>query len=218
MQLLSVNIGLPRVLEGTSKRRPTGIFKLPVERAVQITANGLDGDAVCDTRHHGGVDQAVYVYGVADYDWWAQALGRHLAPGTFGENLTITGLESSRIRVGDRFRIQSVVLEATAPRIPCGTLARRMSDRWFIDHFRNAERPGVYCRVIAPGFVEPGNTVDFEPYAGETITIIEMFRAFYEPNPDEPTLRRHLAAPIGIRDRAHIEEQLSQLLKTNSSN
>jgi MOSC domain-containing protein YiiM len=186
-----------------------------VDRSVPITVDGLDGDAVCDTRHHGGVDQAVYVYGLPDYEWWASALGRQLAPGTLGENLTITELESSRIRVGDRFHIRNVVLEVTAPRIPCGTLARRMKDNFFAEHFRRAERPGFYCRVIKAGEVEAGDTVDFKPYAAETITIIEMFRAFYSPDLDEPTLRSHLAAPIDIRTRVEKEAQLSKLLQPN---
>jgi MOSC domain-containing protein YiiM len=70
-----------------------------------------------------------------------------------------------------------------------------MNDSAFINQFRSAERPGFYCRVITPGHVEAADPVDFEPYAGNTVTIIEMFRAFYLSNPDEATLQRHLAAP-----------------------
>jgi MOSC domain-containing protein YiiM len=113
--------------------------------------------------------------------------------------------------VGDRFHIGKVLLEVTAPRIPCGTLARRMNDREFVTRFREAERPGVYCRVIEPGYVRAGDEVVLKPYPGETVTILEVFRVFYESDPDLKTLQRHLAAPIAIRDRLHKQRQLEKL-------
>ena len=211
MHLLSVNIGRPQLLDTGSTPRRTGIYKGLAQGAVEITSDGVLGDAVCDTRHHGGVDQAVYVYGVPDYEWWERTLCRKLEPGTFGENLTIGGLESAKTSVGDRFHVGDVVLEITAPRIPCGTLARRMNDKEFAARFRAAERPGAYCRVIEPGYVRAGDDVVFKPYSGETITIIEMFRVFYDSDVDAETLRRHLAAPIAIRDRIEKRRRLEKL-------
>src|SRR5262245_6324727 len=99
MKLLSVNVG--RAEQGISTGE-TGINKLPVHGSVAVSGAGLEGDVVCDTKHHGGPDQAVYVYGAPDYDWWMEALGRDLSYGAFGENLTIGGLESAGIRIGDR--------------------------------------------------------------------------------------------------------------------
>ena len=61
MHVVSVNVGRPHLLQMSSGTRQTGIYKEPVQGAVEITAEGIVGDAVCDTRHHGGVDQAVYV-------------------------------------------------------------------------------------------------------------------------------------------------------------
>jgi MOSC domain-containing protein YiiM len=87
----------------------------------------------------------VYVYGTPDYAWWSETLGRELAPGTFGENLTVSGLESAGLRIGDRLQIGTVGCRVTAPRIPCVTLAVRMEDPAFVKRFRQAERPGVYC-------------------------------------------------------------------------
>ena len=144
MQLISINIGRTQAIQGAKASGTTGIYKLPVE-AAQITAEGLADDAICDRENHGGVDQAVYVYGTPDYAWWSAELGRALAPGTFGENLTITDLASARLNVGDRLRIGAVVLEVTAPRIPCVTLATRMGDPAFVKRFRHAERPGLYA-------------------------------------------------------------------------
>ena len=84
--------------------------------------------------------------------------------------------------------------------------------------FRQAERFGLYCRVLQSGSLQVGNPVTYTPYTGETITALEMFRNFYAPDPSEATLRRHLAAPIAIRDRVEKEARLQELLaqKTRS--
>ena len=215
MQLISINIGRAQPIQRAKSSGTTGIYKLPVG-AAQITAEGLSDDAICDRENHGGVDQAVYVYGTPDYAWWSAELGRVLAPGTFGENLTIADLESARLNVGDRLRIGDVVLEVTAPRIPCATLAARMGDPAFVKRFRHAERPGLYCRVIRAGAVRVGQPVALEQYTGATIAAIEMFRSFYAGELDEATLRRHLAAPIAIRDRSEKQERLEKLLARNA--
>ncbi|ADI13390.1 MOSC domain-containing protein [Truepera radiovictrix] len=209
MQLLSVNVGQARAIVAKSGR--SGIFKRATTERVRVTRDGLLGDTICDTENHGGPDQAVYLYGAPDYAWWSEQLGRTLAPGTFGENLTVSGLESATLQVGDRFRVGEVVLEVTAPRIPCVTLAVRMGDPAFVKRFRHAERPGVYCRVLHEGDVWAGAEVRLEPYTGATVGVLELFRDFFRPERDEKTLRRHLAAPIASRDRAAKEAALAAL-------
>ncbi len=190
----------------------TGIFKEPVAEA-EVSFLGLRGDTISDTENHGGPDQALYVYGVPDYEWWTAGLGHELPSGAFGENLTVTDLESGSIRIGDRLHIGEAILEITAPRIPCVTLAARMEDPAFVRRFRHAGRPGVYCRVIMEGVVRAGDDVIFESYRGETISAMEMFRDFFEPDASEETVRRHLAAPIAVRDRAERERQLAEILE-----
>jgi MOSC domain-containing protein YiiM len=212
MQLLSVNVGKVQPIENAKKSGKTGIYKMPTSAPVRIGRDGLEGDAIVDTDNHGGADQAVYVYGSADYDWWAKALGHDLAPGTFGDNLTITDLESAPICIGDRLHIGVVCLEATAPRIPCATLAARMGDPAFARRFREAERPGLYCRVIETGTVRAGEPVRLEPYREQTITILEMFRLYYDMTASEAAIRRELAAPIAIRARRDDEARLAALL------
>lgn len=208
----SVNIGEERVIHNAKSSGKTGIYKIPTSAPVEVTPYGLQGDVIIDVKNHGGLDQAVYVYFTPDYAWWSQALGQELLPGTFGENLTISRLESARLSIGDRLLTGQVTLEVTAPRIPCVTLAARMDDPTFVKRFRFAERPGVYCRVIRPGLIQAGDAVTYQPYASETLTALEMFNDYYEGRKDEATIRRHLAVPIAERDRVEREEQLRNLL------
>src|SRR5688500_16129903 len=100
MQLLSVNIATPQKMLIGSRVKTTGIFKLPTSDAVYIHASGLEGDSIQSKKHHGGPDQAVYIYTSVDYDWWETALGQRPSPGTFGENLTISDLESATVCIG----------------------------------------------------------------------------------------------------------------------
>jgi MOSC domain-containing protein YiiM len=212
MQLLSVNIGQERTQSKGNELETTGIYKLPVQEPVEIKSLGISTDAICDTKNHGGPDQAIYVYGMSDYEWWSEELKKELEPGTFGDNLTISELESANFNIGDRLHIGSTILEVSAPRIPCGTLARRMDDPQFVKKYRHAERPGLYCRVIQEGLVQTGNKVKVESYQGETISTLQMFRDYYDNNKSEETLRRHLRAPIAIRARQETEEDLQKLL------
>lgn len=212
MHLMSINLGQERMLQRKDWLERTGIFKLPTQGAVKVTRLGLEGDVILSKKHHGGPDQAVYVYGARDYEWWSKELGMEIAPGTFGENLTISELQSAQFSIGDTIRINEVNLQVTAPRIPCSTFATRMNDPNWVKKFRHAERPGLYCRVISEGFVQTGDPVSVERYTGETISIPEMFRDYYDKDKSEETLRRHLQAPIAIRARRDLEQELQILL------
>ncbi len=214
MQLISVNVGDRRTQEKGADLEITGIYKQPATGPVQILPLGLAGDFIADAENHGGPDQAIYIYGAGDYAWWSGALGRELAPGTFGDNLTISDLESARFNIGDRLRIGSTLLEVTAPRIPCSTLARRMGDSMFVKKYRRAQRPGLYCRVVQAGDVSSGDVVSYEPYAGDPVGILDVFRQHLERYKDAAELRRFLRAPIAARERVNIEDDLRSLTES----
>ncbi|CDN56550.1 Molybdenum cofactor sulphurase [Neorhizobium galegae bv. officinalis bv. officinalis str. HAMBI 1141] len=202
MKLLAVCLGRPEKLPGKSFK--TGIYKSAVNGAVMIDSLGLVGDAVCNRKHHGGEDQAILLEGSLTLDWWAAELGRDFSPGTFGENLTVGGLDNRDVAAGDRFHIGEVVLEASCARSPCNTLAVKMGDPKFLKTYTKAGRPGIYCRVIKPGMVSPGDPVRHEPYAGDRVMIAEMLAAVGK-NLSGAERARFLAAPIGRRWRPMFE-------------
>ncbi len=211
MYILSVNVGQPRTQPKGDGLETTGIYKMPVRGSVQVGLLGLADDFISDQENHGGPDQAMYIYGAPDYAWWSEQLGLELEPGTFGENLTLSDFESARYHIGDRLQIGSVLLEFTAPRIPCSTLARRMHDPGFVKKYRHAERPGMYCRVIQGGTLEAGDQADLIPYQGLTLSGLEVFRQHQSREKDIETLRRILLTPIAIRERHEVEQALRKL-------
>ena len=215
MKVISVNVGKVGTVQRKLYREKTGIFKIPAEGAVQINKLGLVGDVILSEKHHGGPDQAVYIYGDADYDWWRNELGFELAPGIFGENLTISGLESAAFAIGDILYIGEVTLQVTAPRFPCKTFSARMEDPQFIKKFRAAERPGLYCRVLQKGKVQNGDPVRVEKDEEKSVTILDVYRDHYAPDLQESAIRKFLAAPIAIRMREEKEKQLKKVLGNN---
>ena len=207
-RLLSVNVGTAQHIPGYSPL--TGIVKRPVESA-EIERLGMAGDAICDRKHHGGLDQAIYVYFADDYQFWADTLGRSIEPGTFGENLTISGVVGRNVAIGDRFAIGPVVLEVTYHRTPCMTFAALMNDRMWVKKFHKANRPGAYCRVLVPGTVEAGMDVTYTPFAGERVTVAELMALDGVKQIDPEFMRRALETPIREKTRFKYQDKLATL-------
>lgn len=187
-RVLSVNVGAAEPSPDPRSRVTTsGIRKRPVASA-EVRApgakhggrgSGVVGDHIGETRHHGGDTQAVYAVAREELDGWAERLGRELPDGWFGENLTITGLEVDEALVGERWRIgPEVVLEVSAPRIPCATFAARMGERGWVRRFTQHGRTGAYLSVAVPGTVRPGDPVEVLHRPAHGIDLVTVFRAF----------------------------------------
>ncbi|MFD8000233.1 MOSC domain-containing protein [Streptomyces mirabilis] len=208
MKLLSLNIGRPRAVPYTDQPEGvTGIDKRPVDGPVRVTApgpkgvgaSGLAGDAVCDLRHHGGNDQAVYAVAREDLDDWGRELGRPLASGAFGENLTTQGLDVSGARIGERWRVGSeVVLEVTCGRIPCRTFQEHVGEQRWVKRFNQKGAPGAYLRVIEPGEIRAGDPIEVVHRPDHEVTVALAFRA-------ETTERALLTRVLAAGDALHPE-------------
>lgn len=210
LQLESVNVGGVATITYERRSMSSGICKIPVSGPQLLGDGGVRGDSIVDQEHHGGPDQAVYVYSADDYDWWNSTSDRAFSAGTFGENLTIRGLPTD-MNVGDRLLIGEVVLEATSPRIPCSTLAVRMKDSAFGRKFREAERPGAYCRVLSGGEVNSGSNVTYIPDDSSDVSLVELFRFNYALHHDVDDLQRYLSVPLASRFRAKVESRLKMI-------
>jgi MOSC domain-containing protein YiiM len=213
MKLISINAGKEHTQINKGRTEITGIYKTALQGPVQITSLGIVEDFIGSPKHHGGPDQALYVYGEADYQWWANETGREIHPGLFGENLTISELKCGEINIGDILHIGDVSFQVTAPRIPCGTFATRMGDSQWVKKFSAAERPGFYVRILREGTINAGDDVRIEKYTGETISLAQVYRDHYDKEGrNETVLRKHLTAPLAIRMRTKYEAELEALL------
>jgi MOSC domain-containing protein YiiM len=209
MRLLSVNPGRARAVPHTDQPEGlTGIDKHPADGPVRVAApgpkgtggSGLAGDAVCDTRHHGGDHQAVYAVAREDLDDWERELGRTLANGAFGENLTTEGLDVSGALMGERWRVgPDVVLEVTSGRIPCRTFQGHLGEQRWVRRFTEKGAPGAYLRVIEPGEIRAGDPVEVVHRPDHDVTVAVQFRAV---TTDRTLLPRLLAAGSALHPEA----------------
>ena len=166
MHLLSIQIGRPRTVGIPGAADPleraftSAIWKDAVPGPVWAGGLGLAGDAVANTRVHGGPDQAVLMYPASHYPLWRAEWGREdVGPGAFGENLTVAGLTEDDVCIGDLLEVGSAVFHVSQPRQPCATLARRHQVGDMIALVQRNGRSGWYLRVAQEGEVAPGQPV-----------------------------------------------------------
>ena len=209
-RLDSVNMGRPRP-NPHKETGWTGIGKQPTLEAVKVRApgpktsglgSGLVGDFIGDGKHHGGESQAVYAFQREDLDEWERRLGRELPSGFFGENLTTVGLEINDARIGERWRVGSeVVLQVTAPRIPCATFRGWMREKGWAKTFTAAGRPGAYLSVIGAGTIRTGDPIEVIHRPDHQVSIGLVFRA----TTIERNLLPQLLAAESYLDRGTLE-------------
>jgi len=193
-------------------RRRSGIDKRPSDEPLSVRApgprkgglgSGVVGDSVCDRKHHGGDDQAVYAYGREDLDRWERELDRELTNGIFGENLTTSGVDVTACLIGERWSVgdDGLLLEVTSPRTPCQTFVKRLEIPGWIKTFTAAGQPGAYFRVIEPGTVRAGDGIEVVSKPDHTVTLGIVFRALMGERELWPALTVADALPEKIKEQ-----------------
>ncbi|HLX82702.1 MAG TPA: MOSC domain-containing protein [Terriglobales bacterium] len=215
MKLVSVNVGLPRLITWQGETFETGIFKDPVvgRERVLLRATNLDGDRQADLTVHGGPNKAVYAYPSEHYAPWKAELHKpDLTWGAFGENFTTTGLLETSVSIGDHYRLGSAVIAVTTPRLPCFKLAAKFKSERIIAQFLRSGRSGFYFSVVKEGEVGAGDDFQLLEREDPTLTIAEVNGIYSDKSPDRETLQRSLlvkSLPLSWRYR--FQERLKDL-------
>ncbi|MFJ7289942.1 MOSC domain-containing protein [Curtobacterium sp. AB451] len=198
MSLVTAVCRVDRLLPDSGTIGVTAIDKRPVDGPVRIRPLGLYADVQADRKHHGGADQAVYAYADEDAAYFADLLDRDVPPGLFGENLRTSGIDVTGAVTGERWRIgETLELEVTIPRIPCGTFARRMRvDKW-VKRFTEEGRPGAYLRVVRSGPVSAGDPVVVTRRPDHGVTIGQLFRGLTPEQAEAVLASGHGPGPGG---------------------
>jgi len=177
-RVLSINItSVVHQGEWTGSEGRTGIDKRSVSGPIEFKNNGVAGDRIIDTNVHGGYDQAVYAYAKEDALWWEKEIGEEIPAGRFGENLTTEGIDVNAALVGEQWKIGSVILEVSQPRIPCRVFAGFWKRATLIKDFTQAGRPGAYLRIIQEGTAQAGDLIEVIYKPDHSISISDLFSA-----------------------------------------
>jgi len=176
--VLSINItSIVHQGEWTGSEGRTGIDKRSVAGPIEFKNNGVAGDRIIDTNVHGGYDQAVYAYATEDARWWEKEIGEEISAGRFGENLTTEGIDVNAALVGEQWKIGSVILEVSQPRIPCRVFAGFWKRATLIKDFTQAGRPGAYLRIIQEGTAQAGDAIEVIFKPDHSVSISDLFSA-----------------------------------------
>ena len=140
----------------------SAIDKQSVSGPVAVGAESLAGDEQGDRRVHGGPDKAVHVYPWAHYAIWRSELGDRpllAAPGAFGENLSVDGLDEQSVCLGDEWQIGSARFAVSQGRQPCWKLNDRFGEPHMARRVQDTGRTGWYLRVLAQGSLQADDPV-----------------------------------------------------------
>jgi MOSC domain-containing protein YiiM len=191
MKLISINVGLPRIVTVNGDPVSTGIFKEPVAGRVMLRTLNLDGDRQADLSVHGGPSKAVYVYPAEHYDYWKRELpGMDLSWGMFGENFTSAGLFESDVNIGDRFSVGSAVVMVTEPRMPCYKLGIKFGRADMVKKFLASERTGFYFAVLQEGEVGAGDPIELVEKTDPSVRVSDITRLYTRDMHNLGLLRR----------------------------
>jgi MOSC domain-containing protein YiiM len=191
MNLLSINVGLPREIESKGKIVRTSIFKSPVSGRIRVAQLNLEGDQQSDLSVHGGIDKAVYAYPSEHYLFWRQELpGIDLPWGSFGENFTTAGLLEEAVHIGDRFRVGSAEFVVTQPRMPCFKLGIRFDRQDIVKRFLQSGRTGFYLAVLKEGEVTAGDSINLLKRDEHGITIADIVNLYGRDAKNQDLLHR----------------------------
>jgi MOSC domain-containing protein YiiM len=194
MKIISVNVGLPRLVLRNDEPVSTGIFKEPVAGRVMVRTLNLEGDRQADLSVHGGPEKAVYVYPSEHYEFWKHELpDMDLSWAMFGENLTTTGLLETEINIGDKFRVGTAELMVTQPRMPCYKLGIRFGRTDIIKRFLASERTGFYFSVLKEGDVGAGDEVELLLKNVSGVRVVDITRLYSSDKENVDLMRRAIA-------------------------
>lgn len=197
MKIISTNIGKPTIIEWRGQKVETGIYKFAVESPIFLGTDDVANDHVIDRRYHGGLDKACYLYSADHYPFWQNKYpNQDWKWGMFGENLTVSGLNESEFRIGDRFQIGNAVVQVAQPRQPCFKLGVRFGDQSVVSDFWTLPYPGFYVRVLSQGEVKTGDEMVRIESNPESLSVSQVFSIFHHNRSNVELIQRAIAEPF----------------------
>lgn len=191
MRVVSTNISKPRTIQWRGKDVQTGIYKTPTNQPLYLGLENVKGDEISDRRVHGGIEKACYLFSSDDYSYW-----KNLYPelnwnwGMFGENLSVQGLDESKICIGDSYKLGTALVQVTQPREPCFKLGVKFGTQKILKQFIEHRRSGIYVRILEKGSVKKGDTLILQESPKEKVTVSELLDLYYNPMKNQEHLMK----------------------------
>ena len=220
MKLTILGLYAGRVVAMPGDGRPTAIFKQPVSGRVRVGREGLEVDEQADLVNHGGPDKALHHFPLENHRRLASEfpdLAGRFVSGAIGENISTDGLDETGICLGDVFALGSARVQLSQPRTPCWKIDAKFGREGLAANIAAAGRVGWYYRVLAPGEVEAGDTLELIERQPDPISIAELWQLVRDHRPPPGRLERAADAPGLELDWRHRLLGRAEWLRRNAS-
>lgn len=211
MKIISTNIAKPQFVTINGEKQQTGIFKKPTNEAIYLDKEEVKGDEISNKQVHGGIYKACYLFSADHYPHW-----KNLYPqldwhyGMLGENLTVKGLDETKMCVGDIYKVGNALIQITQPREPCTTFAAKMGSLDILEQFVAHNRPGTYAKVLQQGDVTVGDTLELIKKSKHPVSVADFFYILFSREKNQEYLKLLVEnEAIALYKR----EQLARFLK-----
>jgi len=208
MQIISTNIAKPKTILWRGQQVKTGIYKTPTTKPIFLGKEDVQGDEVSDRKHHGGEYKACYLFSADHYPYW-----ENLYPnldwnwGMLGENLTVSGLDETKIYIGDIYKIGTALVQITQPREPCYKFGIKFGTQQVLKQFIQHGRPGTYVKILKEGFVRTNDSIILVESKKNSLTIAQFFNLLFAEDKDLGLLK------LAINNEALPEKKREKLKK-----
>ncbi|MEN3322568.1 MOSC domain-containing protein [Mariniflexile soesokkakense] len=190
MQILSTNIAKPTTIIFAGEKVITGIYKTPTNQPIYLGKETVSSDEVSDRENHGGEFKACYLFSENHYAYW-----KNLYPkldwnwGMFGENLTVSNLDETKIHIGDIYKLGSALVQITQPREPCYKFGVKFGTQKVLKQFIKHGRPGTYVRILEEGFVKTGDHLELIEKAKNSLTTAQFYKLLFSESKNQNHLK-----------------------------
>ena len=205
MQITSTNIAKPTTIIFNGQEVVTGIYKVPTNQPIYLGKENVKDDEVTDRKYHGGEFKACYLFSENHYDYW-----KNLYPdlnwnyGMFGENLTVSGLDETKIHIGDVYKVGKALVQITQPREPCFKFGVKFGNQNVLKQFIEHGYPGTYVRILEEGFVKTGDVFTLIEPAKNSLTTHQFYNLLFSKDKDQEYLKlaiQNEALPLAKRNK-----------------
>lgn len=190
MKVISTNIAKPTTFIWNGKEVTTGIYKTPTNESIYLGKEQVKGDEISNRDVHGGAYKACYLFSSNQYNYW-----KNLYPnlewnhGMFGENLTVEGLDETKLNIGDTYKVGTALIQITQPREPCFKFGHKFGSQKVLKQFIDHGFPGTYVKVLEEGVVQTGDSLQLIKGADSNLTIAQFFNLLFSREKDQNLLR-----------------------------
>lgn len=180
MYIKSTNIAKPKRIIYNDKLINTGIYKTPTTNPIFLGVTNVKHDYIGDKKVHGGSFKACYLFSTNHYSYWKTMYPNlNWSWGMFGENLSISGLNETKIMVGNIYKVGNAIVQITQPREPCYKFGVKFHSQNIIKQFINYGFPGTYVRILQEGYVKNGDTFKLIDTLNNSLSIAALFHLIF---------------------------------------